>query len=484
LLEWDGTTLEATDCRQLFPPTTELATLFYVGGDGQEALPGEPLPQLLEVGVFRGRLPVEGAAVRFETDADGKLAADLASIAGGGTEFETNTGPDGIARCAWLPDSDHSKASQRAIASLLEAAGEPLSPRVDFNAQLSLASQVAYVPHSACADLAGTDTVQEAIDVLCQRPVGGGGCCCFETVEPGRSIEELIHKLLSEGKQAICLCLEAGEHAIERLELEVERHVTLTLSGCGPLTQLRAERLSLANFRTATLQDLDLTLVGDAPLLFEGCSSVTLERCRVARIEVPGLACSLRRATRSRVVASVLDPSDLDAPGLALVPDPRGGEALVDASLVRGSLVLYGEATSELPAREQLVAIAHGLRTGGIELTGNGSVHVRNSSLVRTALDPDMVSALIVATDPGGTVATLRSVHLTDTLVRRGESMLAAKHLVLTAADFAEGDADVGAGVASTAIVTSTKAPDDVPLFVAARDLATAANIRINVVGL
>ena len=64
---WDG-----LDCRRVFPPLTELESFFYLGGDGQEAMPDlvggtthTALAAPFRVGVARGRTPVAGRLVRF-----------------------------------------------------------------------------------------------------------------------------------------------------------------------------------------------------------------------------------------------------------------------------------------------------------------------------------------------------------------------------------------------------------------------------------
>ena len=44
------------------------SSILYVGGDGQEALPGEILPAPLRVRVSNGGWPVAGATVRFEAE--------------------------------------------------------------------------------------------------------------------------------------------------------------------------------------------------------------------------------------------------------------------------------------------------------------------------------------------------------------------------------------------------------------------------------
>jgi hypothetical protein len=149
------------DCRLLFPAATEMIHLFHVGGDGQEALPGQALACPLEVGVTNGQWPVPGARVEFQAGA-GTLSAGL-----------VQTDANGVARCSWTlpaapPDGRISCLS--ATATLRDVAGNPVSIPVVFHARLSIASQVAYDP-SQSPDLqaAGADTVQKAIDELAKR---------------------------------------------------------------------------------------------------------------------------------------------------------------------------------------------------------------------------------------------------------------------------------------------------------------------------
>ena len=49
------------DCRKVFPPLSGLVDVEYAGGDGQETLPGDPVPQPLEISVTDGAGPVAGA---------------------------------------------------------------------------------------------------------------------------------------------------------------------------------------------------------------------------------------------------------------------------------------------------------------------------------------------------------------------------------------------------------------------------------------
>jgi hypothetical protein len=176
LLQFDGEGWQRqSDCRRLFPPTTELTSVFYVSGDGQEAMPGQMLPRPLQVGVAHGQWPVAGAQVRFS------ITAGTGTLTVGNTTGSTliaQTGADGIAECAWQLDG--TTPSQQVEVSLIDAPNSPIR----FNANLSRAAAVAYDP-SACPDLAaaGVNTVQLAIDALCQRA---------PQEEPGIGIQRIV----------------------------------------------------------------------------------------------------------------------------------------------------------------------------------------------------------------------------------------------------------------------------------------------------
>src|SRR5262245_44783656 len=75
------------DCRNEFPPLTQLIQLHYVSGDGQEGMPGQQLDQPFQVGVVNGTFPVADKRVRFRT------------ILGSGTLLSPSaTGPDIVVR--------------------------------------------------------------------------------------------------------------------------------------------------------------------------------------------------------------------------------------------------------------------------------------------------------------------------------------------------------------------------------------------------
>ena len=150
------------DCRQLFPPLTALVGLFDAGGDGQEAMPGQALPQFLRVWA-----PLPGSRILFTAAGNGVAAATPAA-AGSATvqSLIVTTGEDRVAACGWKLDPAGGP-SQTLTATLIDAANQPFGVPVIFDANLSIASQVAYDP-SKCDNLAGVGTVQDAIDKLCQ----------------------------------------------------------------------------------------------------------------------------------------------------------------------------------------------------------------------------------------------------------------------------------------------------------------------------
>ncbi len=184
LLGFTGTTWSPIhDCRNLFPPVTQLTALSYLGGDGQEVAPHPTQPTLLRdlpaplrVGVANGRHPVENARVRFRvTVGNGRLQGNVASR-------EVVTGPDGLAATTWALSGD--TPVQKVEAELLDAGGAPVHLPIVFTATLSQAERVSYDPRN-CPPLAeaGAITVQQAIDELCRRSGGA---------EPGMRIKDII----------------------------------------------------------------------------------------------------------------------------------------------------------------------------------------------------------------------------------------------------------------------------------------------------
>jgi hypothetical protein len=115
------------DCRKKFPALTRLTHLYYVSGDGQEAPPGQILPQPLQAGVANGPWPVAGARVRFHIVAGG---GTLRAGAASGPDLVVASGSDGVAECSWQLDS--STSSQRVETTLIGASALPLRYNASF----------------------------------------------------------------------------------------------------------------------------------------------------------------------------------------------------------------------------------------------------------------------------------------------------------------------------------------------------------------
>jgi len=296
-----GAWTKRSDCRTLFPPLTQMIDFYGVGGDGQEALPGAVLGQPLQVAVMNGQQPVNNARVRFRL-VPANAAGQLTGASGAGKSVDVTAGVKGIYSCTW--QLGPTVQNQRVEAFLVEidgkpfvdGTGEPELPRVFFNANLSRASQVAYAP-GACADLAQARTVQEALDILCARP-GGGGCCV--TVGAGGEFPDLvtaIKALLERGERDLCLCLLRGEHEFFGFDFEAPDNVRalhISIKGCGAATQvLWREPLRLRGVDAVTIRDLALEVTfvptkDDAALRFEGCTAVTVAECTIEGATAPG----------------------------------------------------------------------------------------------------------------------------------------------------------------------------------------------------
>ncbi len=122
---------DVVDCRPVFPALTEMVSLFYVSGDGQEgqeALQGQALPKPIQVGLANGKRPVVGAAVRFHVKGgNGNLTAGTSS----GIDINVVTDSLGVASCVWTLDG--ANQSQQVEAMLADGSHLP----VRFNATLS-----------------------------------------------------------------------------------------------------------------------------------------------------------------------------------------------------------------------------------------------------------------------------------------------------------------------------------------------------------
>lgn len=180
-------TLES-DCRRLFPPLTRMVSLDLVGGDGQEAMPGDELDEPVRVVVRNGGIPVDGTPVRFT--ADGGTLRDAGSGDGLGGSGVVATGSDGVAAVLWTPDPGGGTTQTLAAVRLDDTDG-PAGTTVVVTGRLSVAREVAWDP--VCKGFADTRTVQDALErvVTAQelRLLGGDG---QEVAARGRTAPQLV----------------------------------------------------------------------------------------------------------------------------------------------------------------------------------------------------------------------------------------------------------------------------------------------------
>lgn len=142
------------DRKYAFPALTEMTHMFIAGGDGQEVVPGEALPQPLRVAVGNGEWPVTGAQVRFQAVAEDETLTPLDIV---------NTDSNGIAAYLWTPD-----AAPDAFLQVRATLVDPDDPGADlnlpplyFSANLVSADQVAYEPQ--CPPDVEADTVHHLL---------------------------------------------------------------------------------------------------------------------------------------------------------------------------------------------------------------------------------------------------------------------------------------------------------------------------------
>ncbi|MDP8889389.1 MAG: hypothetical protein M3M89_07175, partial [Thermoproteota archaeon] len=98
----NGIFSDIVDARNFFSSLTELVSIHYVGGDGQEALPNNKLSAPLRVGVTIGKTPltdlrIRGVKVRFSLDPGGGTLG----TSPGETEKYVSPNANGVAECNW-----------------------------------------------------------------------------------------------------------------------------------------------------------------------------------------------------------------------------------------------------------------------------------------------------------------------------------------------------------------------------------------------
>lgn len=203
VLEPAGDEWKVHDCRRTFVPVTDLAavSLHLLGGDGQEALPGDWLPYPVRVALRRGGSPVAGARIQFkiQTGELGPPLRDGTPLAGQDLTFETDTDGDGVAAVRWrLP------TASKPTAHLLTASCDGCVP-IEVTAQLSVADQVGWTAPDGrdCDGYATARTVQDVLGDLVTAHelalLGGDG----QSAAPGAVLPAAVRVVVRAGGRAL-----------------------------------------------------------------------------------------------------------------------------------------------------------------------------------------------------------------------------------------------------------------------------------------
>lgn len=195
LIEGESFLSVVNDCRRIFPPLTEMTSIYYAGGNGQSGYPEKKLDSPLRVRVAAGGMPVANAPVLFRV------------LSGSGSIVQASllTDEDGIAEALWTLGGFKS-GEQQAEAVLEDGMGNETDKRVFFNADLSLAEEVFY---DGCTGLdLSKKTVQEAIEKISRTVI--------------------LNKLSGDNQVAVPNPAAATTKLIEPL-------VVIVASSCGPI---------------------------------------------------------------------------------------------------------------------------------------------------------------------------------------------------------------------------------------------------------
>ena len=280
---------------------TNLINLLYVGGDGQEAMPGHPLDNSLQLRIVIGGLPYAGAKVKFtiEYGVDGILSVPnpAASDSSGFVTIDWTLGRSG---------------RQRVKAELLDATGPVPGQVVYFNADLSIAKDIAFDPGNCpnWSDQSKINTVEDALNDLCrQRPKGG---CCTTVVNSQDNLIEIIESIIDPKKDInnICVCMTPGDYFLDKsliLKIPDGKNINLTIMGCSPGTNIflkESNVLIFSGFSFIIIRDLQIRITGtpgEYPIRFENCKNVEISSCNITSYEISKDNCLLNIGATNKI---------------------------------------------------------------------------------------------------------------------------------------------------------------------------------------
>jgi hypothetical protein len=240
------------------------------------------------------------------------------------------------------------------------------------------AGQIAYTPHAACPDMPADPTVQQALDALCQRPSGGGGCR-VRVGEGGEfeSLEEALRALAEKEVRCACLCVAPGDYELGDLTIKPPFE-SLCIEGCGRSSRLRLHgALECSDLTSIGLSKLDLDLGDEGTVTTDNCSQVELSSLRLSgrRVEHNPLLL-IWNADDVRLAGCLIEarsPEPLAAPQAVFEPVPGLPDlfAIPDRQKFEEEAGRLRRELAELPGdelREMVTTIIRRVQAGEVRL--------------------------------------------------------------------------------------------------------------------
>lgn len=482
ILRRDESGWEVEELRLLFSAIPNMVSMFYVGGNGQEAMPGRELPIPFQVRVAAGELSIPGVGVRFEMErGDGELCQQPGGE--GDRELIVETDSEGIAQCYCKLDCESVLVKVTMTRLLQESETRFSLPAVWFNASVCVAGQVAYLPPEGSAELKDAGTVQEALDRLCQMPRDSG---CAVTVGKGGGYENLgdaIEKLAKEEVTEISICLLPGEHVLEEgleliRDLEERPKMHLCIRGCG-----RGSWIGLGKGKQIRMQ---------------GVASLNLVDLEVRGKDAAGSVLAVKSVERFLMENCVIRAeTSQGTSGTALAIEDGKGEVMLTNNRIEGMLNLYGGSPTDVEftsdeldqMKNRVNLLSHRVNKGVLNLRGN--------RIERIVMGDEMASVirdmlLKQRGKPSETDEIFRLIFLAGNVIREGPNQLLAVNLSLSSNFFGRLGATSGSNgpegslarsperewaIASKAVYIGNMGDADVRLSSVSAEIGAVANL-------
>lgn len=358
-----------SDCRELFPPLTELEQLLYVSGDGQDGPPDGLLPQPLALRVSRGRVPVAGARVRFEVESGGGLVGD--GLSGSPWQYETTTDEMGFASSRWWlgPGIAPPSRYQQVRASLIDADGQPFPGQI-ISYCATATAVLQYVGGDGQEASAGEELPSPLEFRVANGSVGVSGVEVRATVDQGGGVVVGLSSVRTDPGGHASLVWRLGPAGPQRLTVRLEDAQGNEL-----------QRLSYS----AGIREAEVSIHGCAITIGPGGEFERLDSELLKRLMEKG----------DGQVCLCFLPGRHDIDGLQAKGDGERRLSLhgcgpTSILQVKGEISLADFAAIEL--RDLFITMTAG---SGMALVGNARVHLEGMDLMRSQQAADLPSLLV-----------------------------------------------------------------------------------------